>query len=323
MRFITFDDIIDTFLKGKQRGWQFIMSKFTISNSSRTKSAFNKSSKLSSNWWIIPYVQQRKNLKMSGDPNINYKQFLIQELLKNKSNLKLLSLGSGHCGHEIELAQYENFEQITCLDLSNERIEAAKKLAKTKNLNTINFICSDISEFNFQQNHYDIVLFNASLHHFKNVEELLTNKVYTCLNSDGLLIINEYVGPNRLQFPKHQIKEINKALKLIPKSYRKRYNSNFVKNRFFGSGLIRMIVADPSECVDSISIMPTIHDNFETVIEKPYGGNILMNALKDISHHFIDLDKEKTDVLDKLFSFEDEFLKSNPSNFVFGVYKKR
>ena len=83
-----------------------------------------------------------------------------------------------------------------------------------------------------------------------------------------------------------------------------------------------MILADPSECIDSASILPAIHSNFHTIIEKSYGGNILMNVLKDISHHFIDLDSNKSRILDKLFSLEDEYLTKNTSDFIFGIYQK-
>ncbi|TXE17424.1 class I SAM-dependent methyltransferase [Psychroserpens burtonensis] len=323
IRLITVDDIIDTFLKGKQRGWEFIISKFTFSSSSRTKSAFNKTSKLSSNWWIIPSVQARRNLKITGNPKVNYKQFLMQDILKDRTNLKLLSLGSGTCRHEMELACYENFEKITCVDLSKERIDGAIKHAKSKNLNNIEFLCSNIDKFEFKNNYYDVVLFNSSLHHFKDVKHLLTQKINKCLNDSGLLVINEYIGPNRLQFPKHQTKAINNALNIIPKKFKKRYNSTIIKDNFYGSGVLRMIIADPSECVDSANIKPTIHNNFDTIIEKPYGGNILMNVLKDISHHFLDLNDEKRELLHNLFQFEDDYLDTNSSDFLFGVYKKQ
>ncbi|MFT5846395.1 MAG: ubiquinone/menaquinone biosynthesis C-methylase UbiE [Psychroserpens sp.] len=323
IRLITIDDIIDTFLKGKQRGWDFIISKFTFSNSSRTKSAFNKTSKLSSNWWIIPSVQERRNLKMTGNPDLNYKQFLMQYILNDRTNLKLLSLGSGTCQHEMELAFYDNFEKITCVDLSKERIDTAIKNAKSKNLNNIEFICSNIDKFQFKNNHYDVVLFNSSLHHFKDVENLLIKNINNCLTDSGLLVINEYVGPNRLQFPKHQIKAINDALNTIPKKFKKRYNSSVIKENFYGSGVLRMVIADPSECVDSANIKPTIHNHFDTIIEKPYGGNILMNVLKDISHHFVDLNDEKQELLMHLFKFEDDYLDDNASDFLFGVYKKQ
>ncbi|WP_299275518.1 class I SAM-dependent methyltransferase [uncultured Psychroserpens sp.] len=322
MRLITLDDFKDTLLKGKQRGWDFILSKFTFQNNARTKSAFNSSAVISANWWEIPYVKKRWNKMMTNDEHQNYKQYLMETVLKDHSNLKLLSLGSGTCSHELELAQYKQFEAITCVDLSEYRISQAEKKAAQNNLQNISFVCSNIDNFSFKKEHYDVVLFNASLHHFRHVDTLLSEKIVPCLTSSGLLVINEYVGPNRLQFPKAQIQKINEGIQLLPKKFRRRYKSSLYKNSFSGSGLLRMIIADPSECVDSSSIMPSINKHFKVIIEKPYGGNILMNALKDISHHFIDLDDEKTKALDAIFEFEDEYLKHNPSDFVFGVYRK-
>ena len=322
MRLITLDDFKDTLLKGKQRGWDFILSKFTLRHHERTKSAFNSSAAISANWWEIPYVKQRWNKKITNNANQNYKQYLMKHILKDRSNLKLLSLGSGTCSHELELAQYHQFEAITCVDLSDYRISEAKKKAEQSNLQNISFVCSNIDKFDFKNNHYDIVLFNASLHHFRNVDTLLSEKISPCLTSSGLLIINEYVGPDRLQFPKWQIQKINEGIQLLPKKFRRRYKSSLYKNSFSGSGLLRMIIADPSECVDSSSIIPSIKTHFEVLLEKPYGGNILMNALKDISHHFIDLDEEKTRALDAIFRFEDTYLEQHPSDFVFGVYRK-
>ncbi len=86
-----------------------------------------------------------------------------------------------------------------------------------------------------------------------------------------------------------------------------------------------MIMADPSECVESENILPVINKYFEPVFEKSFGGNLLMPVLKDISHHFINarVDLEKQLVLNRLFEFEDQYLSKHPSDFVFGVYKKR
>ncbi len=82
-----------------------------------------------------------------------------------------------------------------------------------------------------------------------------------------------------------------------------------------------MIISDPSECVDSESILPTIYKHFNVIIEKPFGGNILMSTLKDISHHFIDTTIEKEAILNKIFEFEDNYLLEHKSDFVFGVYE--
>jgi hypothetical protein len=48
-----------------------------------------------------------------------------------------------------------------------------------------------------------------------------------------------------------------------------------------------------------------------------------MNVLKDISHHFVETNSEKEIVLNNLFEFEDNYLKSNTSDFIFGVYQKK
>jgi hypothetical protein len=154
-----------------------------------------------------------------------------------------------------------------------------------------------------------------------NIPELFQQKLIPLLAKEGRVMISEFVGPDRMQFPKIQIENINKALKLIPEKYRTKLNTSIVKNKHSGPGLVRMILADPSECVDSSSILPAIYQYFDVEVEKPFGGSILANVLKDIAHHFVDLDVEKTKILRQLFEFEDVYLKNNPSDFVFGVYK--
>ena len=69
--------------------------------------------------------------------------------------------------------------------------------------------------------------------------------------------------------------------------------------------------------------MPTIHKHYKTIVEKPYGGNLLMSVLRDISHHFYTLDDEKEAILEKLFLLEDTYMKNNPSDFVFGIYENK
>jgi hypothetical protein len=46
-----------------------------------------------------------------------------------------------------------------------------------------------------------------------------------------------------------------------------------------------------------------------------------MHVLKDISHHFTELNSEKNQILNSLFKFEDEYLKDESSDFVFGIYQ--
>lgn len=322
VKLITLDDLIDVYSKARQRGTKFILSKFNWSGQSRTKSAFNESAIESSNWWIIPKVRERWNLLISGDANVNYEAFMMREYFSDHHGLKLISLGSGTCTHEIELAKYPNFAEITCLDIAENRLNEARKVAESKGLHQMKFVSGSIYDYDFKGEHYDIILFNASLHHFKNIPKLIEETLMKTLKPGGKLVINEYVGPDRLQFPSYQLQAINHSLKEIPEAFRTRFKLNLKKAHFFGSGWLRMYLADPSECVDSSSILPSIHKNFNIIVEKPYGGNLLMNVLKDISHHFVSDSRSANDILQKLFENEDAYLLHHPSDFIFGIYEK-
>jgi ubiquinone/menaquinone biosynthesis C-methylase UbiE len=324
MRIVTLDDFIDTYFKIIQRGSGFILSKFTTNKESRTKSAFNNTSFISSYFWNIPQVEKRWNFLISGDENKNYIDYLLQDVLKDKTDLRLLSIGSGVSNREIELAENSTiFKEVVCVDIADNLLEIASKSAKDKGLKNIKFITQNIDDFEFKENDFDIVFFKSSLHHFDKIDQFLSGKIKHTLKPKGMLIINEFVGATRHQFSKEQIDAINKAISIIPKKYRVRFKSKFHKNKYRGVGVFRMIIADPSECVDSESIMPAIHKYFKTILEKPYGGNLMLSALRDISHHFYELNAEKKEVLDNIFLLEDNYLKNHQSDYVFGIYKNK
>lgn len=322
MRIITLDDFIDTYFKIHQRGRQFFFSKFTFDKLKRTKSAFDNTSSESSYFWSIPKVRQRWNELITGDKNLTYLNYITTDFLNDKKNLKLLSLGSGLCNREIYLAEHKNiFNEVICVDIADNLLKKASEKANSKNLKNIKFICKNIDDFEFREDDFDIIFFNSSLHHFDNVESLLKGKIKRSLKSKGFLIINEFVGATRHQFHSKQINAINEGINIIPKKFRTRFRSKYYKNKYRGVGIIRMILADPSECIDSENIIPSIHKHYKVITEKAYGGNLLMSVLRDIAHHFYELDDEKEKILDELFLLEDNFLKENQSDFIFGIYE--
>ncbi len=321
MRLITPDDLVDVYSKFRQRGLRFLWSKLTLNKQSRTKSAFDETSVTSSNWWIIPYVQKRWNQLITGEPDLKYEAYFVKKYLKDKKEVRMISIGSGSCSHEIEFATYPHFREIVCVDIAENRLQAGKSLARERGLTNIRFLNCDIHDLELSESGFDIVLFNSSLHHMYHVEEILKGQVRKILKPEGLLLINEYVGCNRLQYPRKQLQAINEALVSIDQDYRKRFMTKWLKKRYYGSGWLRMFVADPSECVDAESILPALRKHFIVMEERPYGGNLLMPVLKDIAHHFIELDSKKKAILDHLFQLEDDYIEKHSSDFMFGLYK--
>lgn len=320
MRLFTPEDLKDIYIKFHQRGFSFLLSKLSLDSSKRTKSAFNEKDLESSNYWLIPAVRERWNFLITGDKNTTYEEYFSKKYFSDQKKLKVLALGSGVCSHEIRLATLNPNWEVHCFDFSNKLLEQAKEISDKKGLQNIHYFAENALTYHFLENEYDLVFFHASLHHFNHIHNFFAKIINKTLKKNGYLIINEYVGKKRMLFDKTQIKSINNALKKIPVEFKKIYKTNLLKTKYYGSGLVRMYIADPSECVDSENILPTIHHFYNIIEEKEYGNNLLANTLKDIAHHFVHLNKEKQQVLEELFKTEDEFLKSNKSDFIVGIY---
>ncbi len=322
MAFITIEDFRDIYLKSVQRGLPFVLSKLSPSGKSRTKSSFNETDIRMDTWSMIPMVRKRCNRLISGNEDVTYESYLSERLIPTEQKIRMLSIGSGVCSHEIRLARLNPNWEVTCLDFSDRLIQEATRTATEERLYNMHFVVKDIHAYPLPENGYDLVFFNESLHHFKNIEAFL-QKIHHTITPSGWLVMNEYVGANRMLYPKHQIEAINQGLAFIDKPYRQMYCSNLYKNKYYGSGWLRMIVSDPSECVESEQILPSVHKLFSAKVEKGYGGNILMPLLKDLSHHFVEIDEKKAQLLQRLFEFEDCYLQTHSSDFVFGVYEKK
>ncbi len=321
--YISVGDFIDLFYKIKEKGYAKLFSKLRFTEQARTVSKWNNIT-VSSDFWIIPQVRKRWNEKCTGNPNLEYEDYVMQKHFSQAKNLRMLSVGCGEGARERKFAEYDNFAIIEGIDIAPNLIQLSRELAEKQKLSNIQYYVADFEQFKFEQNAYDIILFNSSLHHFDSIYQLLKTKIKPLLKENGHLIIHEYVGPNRLQWTKLQLDFSNKLLQKIPNKFRIRRNSNSVKSKIYRPGLFRMLAIDPSEAIDSKSIIPSIHKLFSTVEEENLGWNITHLLLKDIAHNFLDDNKETNEVLSYIFDQEDEFLKINAeSDAVFGIYKKR
>jgi ubiquinone/menaquinone biosynthesis C-methylase UbiE len=323
MRLIAADDFRDIYFKIKQRGWSFFLSKFHPVAKSRAKSAFNTQRQVGADWWDIPAVNRRWNQLITGDPETSYHSMIVQDLLAGERDLSMLSLGCGQGHNEFLFAEYDTFNRIVGLDIAENSIAQANEEASRRDYSHLSFQIADVNELVSKGEKYDVVLFNASLHHFKNVDNVLRELVPQFLKKNGYVIVNEYVGPDRNQFSQEQIDAINLCIQKIPDKYLTRFKTNAFKRSFSGPGILRMILADPSECVDSSNILPAFQKHYTPVLFRPYGGNIAPYVLKDITHHFINETLESLEVLEMVFRSDDEWMQNHPSDYIFGVYQFR
>jgi len=320
--YISIGDFIDLYYKVKQKGYNELLSKFHLSNKGRTLSKWNTISS-SSDFWIIPEIRCRWNEKCTGNPNIEYEDYVVSKYFSKSKGLKMLSVGCGTGARERKFAKYPNFNLIEGVDMAEKQIDEARNHASDLKLNNIKYIVGDFTTHIFEHSTYDVILFNSSLHHFKDIHNILQTKVLPLLKDGGYLLIFEYVGPKRLQWTKQQLEFANKLLTDLPLKYKIRFNSQSIKRRIYRPGLFRMLLVDPSEAIDSDSIIPSIHNHFKIIEERKIGWDISHLLFKDIAHNFLNNDKETQKLLSYLFDKEDEYLSmTGGSDAVFGVYQK-
>ncbi|KQR93476.1 hypothetical protein ASG01_09855 [Chryseobacterium sp. Leaf180] len=126
MRIITTEDFRDAQIKILQRGFKFFTSKFNLKSSYRTKSSFNDAELQTANWWIIPKVQERWNKLITGNKDLAYEEFFCRNFFPGHHPMKMLSIGSGVCGHEIKIAELMSHWEVHCFDFSEKLLQQAK-----------------------------------------------------------------------------------------------------------------------------------------------------------------------------------------------------
>lgn len=318
--YLSLGDIVDIYYKIRLKGLKVFTDRFGWSVKSRIKNVWDKSSNPPTNWWSIPKVQQRWNLLITGESNKAYQDYFVEKYCTDKDNLKLISPGCGTGTKELIFSKFNNFESIKAFDIAPSNISTAKDLAQKSGRQNVEFFVNDVSKYNFGQREYDIVVFDSFLHHIKDLGGIL-DRVRNSLKHGGFLVINEYVGPNRFQWDKEQLRLSNQVLRNLPLAYRKRWRTGKIKSKIYSPGLLRMVLSDPSEAVNSENILPEIRKRFKVLEEKSYGGNILHLVLKDISHNFANNSIEASPILEKLFEIEDKYVNTTgDSDFIFGVY---
>lgn len=320
---ITFGDCIDFYLKLKQKGFLFLIQKFfNFSNQNRVSSKWNNFH-TASDFWVIPEVKADWNFKISGNSEVTYEQYVSKKYLKSSSGLELLSIGCGEGLHERNFAKHFSFDKIVGIDISTESIKKAIGYAKNEDLN-IEYKVGDFVKLNFDDQKFDVILFDSSLHHFNSITTFLKTNIHPLLNDDGIVVVFEFCGPNRLQWRPSQLKKVNQVLDNLPEKFRKLPNHNWVKRKAYRPGILRMFLVDPSEAPDSENLQKALHENFKVVEETNLGWTIIQPLFKNIAHHFVNENLETKKWIRYILNEELSYiLETNENDAIFGVYRKK
>jgi len=172
-----------------------------------------------------------------------------------------LSIGCGTGALERDLIERGICRRIDAFDGAVASLAVAREEAKDL---PIRYFAADFNRPALPRNTYDAVFFHQSLHHVARLERLL-REVMFALKPDGLLYLDEYVGPSRTWWTEARFaRQREQFARLVPEHA-----------RLSKELPLPIVYGDPSEAVQSGSIRSQLAVGFDVLAERGYGGNLL------------------------------------------------
>jgi SAM-dependent methyltransferase len=277
-------------------------------------------------WELLSEVEKYQLKCITGNENLHFFWYVLNYIKENigERNLHGLSLGCSEGNPAIEMRLIESgiFNKIKVMDIANGLLNKQRAIALKRGLNGIEYIKQDLNKVALEKNAYDLIWAVGTIHHTENLE-LLFQQINDALKHNGVFVMREYIGPNRLQFTDLQLSIVNEILSILPEKYKKGPNGIF-KGTMGRVDLEYLMSMDPSESVRSQDIIQVMKEKLEIVKLAYTGGTILHPLLDGIASNF-EKDENANAILKLLILFEKTLTNNSilPSDYVFCIAKKK
>ncbi len=260
-------------------------------------------------WWQSQHIIKHINKKITGLPLDGFSQG-ITEKAKDMAGDRYpfshgVSVGCGNGQKEITLVSQGLVSSFQLYEISPVRIEQGRRLATRFGVeNKVTFIQGDALEIIREKECFDFVHWNNSLHHMLDVEAAIQWS-YNIFQEGGMFYMDDYVGPNRMQWSDKMLEVASKVRSILPEKYlaNPKNPGQLLSKTLTRNSVERMIQIDPSEAADSERIIDSIKKYFPQAEITLTGGVVYHLALSDILHNF-DESKDKH-LLDFLMLIDD------------------
>jgi Methylase involved in ubiquinone/menaquinone biosynthesis len=138
--------------------------------------------------------------------------------LNRRPSMRMLSLGCGPGGVEINLAQQARSAEIQCIDINPEALERGRQRARELGLN-MSFQVADLNTIELPANEFDMVFCYAALHHVIELE-WLADQIKKTLRSDGEFVTVDIITRNGyLMWPETR-ETVRAIFRTLPERFR-------------------------------------------------------------------------------------------------------
>jgi SAM-dependent methyltransferase len=252
-------------------------------------------------WMAEPVARRYINRRIAGDPHC-WPLDWFKDRFASQGFRNALSLGCGEGALERDLRRKEICQRVLGLDLSPPALDLARRQAAREDLSGIAYQVADLNRLELEGEIYDLALFHQSLHHVRDLDHCMA-QVARALEPGGYVYLDEYVGPSRDEWDRHQLAVAREVYVQLPGRFRRTRRLGYPVNR-----------RDPSEAVRSSRILAIVERYFRISERRDYGGNLL-----SVIYPYLRFDRsspgQKNELLSGLLDHEDQLLEAGEASF--------
>ena len=265
-------------------------------------------------WLANPLVAQRHQQLATRGQNTHWVNHCVERHLGPARPVeRILTVGCGDGDLERHLALLDAAVRIEGIDIAPRRVEIATRRAAEAGLgDRLHYRVADAEALELEEEAYDAIFFDSSLHHLENLEQALES-CSRGLKRDGSLFVNENVGPHRFDLTPGERRVIEATFSLIPARYRRshaEFDRGKVRQRVAFPDPAEVARVDPSESIRSSDIPRVLEERFELIEVNSAGGTILQFLLDGIAGNFVADDPASVEILEMIFAIEERMLSS-------------
>lgn len=237
-------------------------------------------------FWQFPTCIRHINRCMGVDSPV-WGGAIHHMLAKRPKAKTAISVGCGVGIKELRLIQLGLVEHFDLFEISQKRLDLCRSNFAARGLTAKADLSSEDGLAALVGNKYDLVHWDSSLHHMPDVKEALALSA-KALNTGGVVVVNEFVGPNRFQWPDEQLAIVNSFRSKLPDRFfdPKAGAALAVARQVKRPTIEQMMAADPSESADSDAILPAIRELFPFAPIWQLGGLIYHLGMNDVLANF-------------------------------------
>ena len=204
------------------------------------------------NFLAHPLIQTYVSMRAFGGATDGHIDVAIAELrARTEPGDRVLSIGCGTALKEEAIASKLPDRFFVGFDIADKTLDEARERLARNGIQNLKLELGDFNNLDLGQSCWKAILGLGALHHVEALEQFWDRSARG-LASGGVVMAQEYVGPDRLQWNSAQVEEGNRALaELVPDEHKVHHREVVPLT------LDQMIAIDPSEAVRSSEIVAT------------------------------------------------------------------